>query len=310
MFHFTAYIIAPEDSVYRHKLVKLQFEIPPTYPLVPPKVKFVQHTGERIHPNLYVEGKVCLSILGTWPGEPWAFGMRCNSVLITIRSLLDNQPYCHEPNQRDNPAFNDYVRYATWRWLLLDYLDRETNPAARRWLRRYVRRHGSEMLAELRRQARAAEGGGGAAAAAVGAGGARTTSTTTTTTTGVGAGAPPGVVSHDRYLRSPYKRLQPLLPNYADVIEKLDKLWISTLTEVGLDGDSTDTGTGSGKRKMDDTVEQQQEGNQVVGDPKQQTTEEQSKGSGPLAAVPTPASTGQQSPKKKAKTEHEAIDLT
>lgn len=63
-FEFDAYIIAP-DTIYRHRLVKLHFEIPQDdYPWKPPNVKFIQHTGHRIHPNLYVDGKVCLSILG------------------------------------------------------------------------------------------------------------------------------------------------------------------------------------------------------------------------------------------------------
>jgi ubiquitin-conjugating enzyme E2 Z len=68
---FEAYLVGPEGSLYRHKFIKLKFNIPNDYPVKPPKVTFVQHTGERIHPNLYVEGKVCLSILGTWTGPPW-----------------------------------------------------------------------------------------------------------------------------------------------------------------------------------------------------------------------------------------------
>lgn len=106
---FDTYIIGPDDSVYKHKLIKLKFEIPDDYPLVPPKVTFVQHTGDRIHPNLYTEGKVCLSILGTWPGDPWSYSMTIEAILITIRSLLDNQPYLHEPNQRDSPSFSKYA---------------------------------------------------------------------------------------------------------------------------------------------------------------------------------------------------------
>ncbi len=101
LLKFEAYIVGPDDTLYQHKFVKLRFEIPDRYPMVgrllppppslsrleslirepkvPPKVTFIQHSGQRIHPNLYVEGKVCLSILGTWPGEPWAFGMNCNT---------------------------------------------------------------------------------------------------------------------------------------------------------------------------------------------------------------------------------------
>lgn len=155
LLQFDAYVIAP-DTIYRYRLVKLHFDIPIEYPLKPPKVSFIQHTGARIHPNLYVEGKVCLSILGTWAGEPWAFGMTCHTVLITIRSLLDDEPYKHEPRGDSNPDFNRFVEYSTWKCLLLDYLARETNPAAKAWLDRYVHKNGQAMLRELSKQQQAA----------------------------------------------------------------------------------------------------------------------------------------------------------
>lgn len=138
---------------------------------VPPSVTFVQHSGQRIHPNLYVEGKVCLSILGTWAGEPWAFGMNCNTgallthplpslvvpsltqaVLITIRSLLDNEPYKHEPGHGNDPQFNKFVEYSTWRCLLLDYIQRETSAPAKEFLQKHLRERGSRIMDELRRQ--------------------------------------------------------------------------------------------------------------------------------------------------------------
>ncbi|POS70414.1 ubiquitin-conjugating enzyme [Diaporthe helianthi] len=148
LLQFDAYVIAP-DTIYRYRLVKLHFEITNEYPLKPPKVTFIQHTGYRIHPNLYPKGLVCLSILGTWQGEPWAFGMTCHAVLITIRSLLDDEPYKHEPGQNDNPNFNRLVEYTTWRCLLLDYLAKETDPAAKAWLDKYVHKNGQAMLREL-----------------------------------------------------------------------------------------------------------------------------------------------------------------
>ncbi|KUI54999.1 Ubiquitin-conjugating enzyme E2 Z [Cytospora mali] len=152
LLKFDAYVVGPEDSLYRHKLVKLHFDIPCEYPMKPPTVKFIQHTGDRIHPNLYVDGKVCLSILGTWQGEPWAYSMTCHTVLIVVRSLLDNEPYKHEPGKGDNPEFNAFVQYSTWKFLLLDYLDREAEPAAKAWLQTYVRQNGQDMLRDLARQ--------------------------------------------------------------------------------------------------------------------------------------------------------------
>lgn len=77
-------------------------------------------------------------------------------MLITIRSLLDDEPYRHEPSQANNPEFNRFVQYSTWKCLLLDYLAKETDPMAKAWLDSYVRRHGQEMLCELLKQQQAA----------------------------------------------------------------------------------------------------------------------------------------------------------
>lgn len=73
-------------------------------------------------------------------------------VLITIRSLLDNQPYKHEPGGRDDPSYNKYVQYVTWRFLLLDYLEREANAPARIFLERHMRENGGAMLQQLTMQ--------------------------------------------------------------------------------------------------------------------------------------------------------------
>lgn len=78
-------------------------------------------------------------------------------MLITIRSLLDDEPYRHEPGQTNNPDFNRFVQYSTWKCLLLDYLARETDPTAKAWLDNYVRKNGQEMLRELSRQQQAAD---------------------------------------------------------------------------------------------------------------------------------------------------------
>jgi hypothetical protein len=45
----------------------------------------------------YVDGKVCLSILGTWSGPGWAPVQTLMSVLLSILSLLSAAPYHNEP---------------------------------------------------------------------------------------------------------------------------------------------------------------------------------------------------------------------
>ncbi|KAI1743324.1 ubiquitin-conjugating enzyme/RWD-like protein [Xylaria scruposa] len=141
LLEFDAFVYGPDDSLYKHKLVKLRFNIPPAYPYEPPRVTHLQHSGGRIHPNLYVDGNVCLSILGTWFGESWTPCLSIRIVLLSIRALLDNEPYRHEPNCGNHPKYNEFVQYITWRVLLLDHLKYETDGPMKTFLRNFVRAH-------------------------------------------------------------------------------------------------------------------------------------------------------------------------
>jgi len=94
----TALIFGPEGSIYHDLPILLEIEFPSDYPFTNPKVKFVTSDGlTRFHPNLYVEGKVCLSILGTWQGPSWTSVMTLRTVLLSIMGLLDEEPLLHEP---------------------------------------------------------------------------------------------------------------------------------------------------------------------------------------------------------------------
>ncbi|KAI8955573.1 UBC-like protein [Xylaria longipes] len=149
LMDFEAYVYGPDDSLYRHKLVKFHIHIPAGYPMVPPIVTLIQHSGGRVHPNLYVEGKVCLSILGTWPGESWTPCLSIHLVLITIRSLLDNEPYRHEPGCGNNPEYNKFVRFTTWRSLLLDHLQHEDNEPCKTFVKNYIRAHAAGIMGDI-----------------------------------------------------------------------------------------------------------------------------------------------------------------
>ena len=52
----------------------------------------------RFNPNLYEEGKVCLSIIGTWSGPKWSSVQTLKSLLLSIQSLLDEYPIINEPS--------------------------------------------------------------------------------------------------------------------------------------------------------------------------------------------------------------------
>ena len=85
----TALIIGPEDTIYEGGYYLFSFKFPYDYPHSPPVVTFNTNDGvTRFHPNLYKSGKVCLSILNTWDGEPWTGCQTISSVLLSICSLL------------------------------------------------------------------------------------------------------------------------------------------------------------------------------------------------------------------------------
>ena len=110
----TACVFGPIGTPYEDCPMLYTFELPEGFPFDSPKVTFHTHDGHtRFHPNMYVEGKVCLSILGTWSGPSWASTMRISTVLITLQSLMDNKPLMHEPGYASGSGEVHY-QYADW----------------------------------------------------------------------------------------------------------------------------------------------------------------------------------------------------
>lgn len=94
-----AVIIGPDNTPYEGGFFLFLLRFPRSYPMDPPHVQLMT-TGAgtvRFNPNLYADGKVCLSILGTWSGPGWSPAMSLQSVLLSIQSLLCENPYFNEP---------------------------------------------------------------------------------------------------------------------------------------------------------------------------------------------------------------------
>ncbi|CAL2279701.1 unnamed protein product [Prunus armeniaca] len=95
-----AVIVGAYGTPYQDGLFFFDFHLPPEYPDVPPTA-YYHSGGWRINPNLYEEGKVCLSLLNTWTGrgnEVW--DPKSSSILQVLVSLqglvLNSKPYFNE----------------------------------------------------------------------------------------------------------------------------------------------------------------------------------------------------------------------
>jgi ubiquitin-protein ligase len=115
-----ALVIGPPDTPYSGGFFFFDMAFPDEYPLKPPKLVFKTTDGRvRFHPNLYEEGYVCLSILGTWSGPSWTTACTFDSVLLSIQSLLDSHPIQHEPGHEGQVGPDDvkYSRMITYETL-------------------------------------------------------------------------------------------------------------------------------------------------------------------------------------------------
>ena len=107
-------IVGQEDTPYQHGFYGFDFDFTGDYPFVQPSVLYysigasipqlkkfkasINSKIPRIHPNLYKNGYVCLSILGTWRGEGWSQCFNIQSISLELQSLLDENPITNEPS--------------------------------------------------------------------------------------------------------------------------------------------------------------------------------------------------------------------
>jgi len=95
-------VLGPALSPYAFGFFAFSIQFPEDYPSNAPRVVLQTTDGgkTRFNPNLYADGKVCLSILGTWrgeSGEQWSSVQNAQSVMVSIQSLMDDMPYHNEP---------------------------------------------------------------------------------------------------------------------------------------------------------------------------------------------------------------------
>ncbi|KAL8278843.1 hypothetical protein RQP46_008714 [Phenoliferia psychrophenolica] len=104
--------ITPDEGMYKGGEFKFQFAINSNYPHDPPKVKCIQKI---YHPNLDLDGNVCLNILR----EDWKPVLNLNAVMVGLQYLF-LEPNADDPLNKDaakdlretRQAFAQHVRLA------------------------------------------------------------------------------------------------------------------------------------------------------------------------------------------------------
>jgi len=129
-------IIGPSDTLYEGGMLKARLTFPPEYPLLPPTMRFLTPMW---HPNIYTDGKLCVSILHP-PGEDeygyenaserWLPIHTVETILVSVISLLSAYP-----PPTDSPANVDAAKEV-----------RENLPAYRKKVLRFVRRSADEAF--------------------------------------------------------------------------------------------------------------------------------------------------------------------
>ncbi|XP_061374397.1 ubiquitin-conjugating enzyme E2-17 kDa-like [Gastrolobium bilobum] len=81
MSHWQATIMGPTDSPFAGGVFLLSIHFPGDYPFRPPKVSF---RTKVFHPNISINGTICLDILK----DNWSPALTVSKVLLSICSLL------------------------------------------------------------------------------------------------------------------------------------------------------------------------------------------------------------------------------
>ena len=89
-----------DKGIYPFKL-KISKDPVNEYPFSPPIVKFILPNDgiSRMNPNLYIDGKVCLSMINTWHGPGWRPTYTLDKIMLAIKALVlgEKYPLINEP---------------------------------------------------------------------------------------------------------------------------------------------------------------------------------------------------------------------
>lgn len=122
IYNLKVLMIGPADTPYEFGFYFFNIVMPQNYPFTPPKVTYCTQNGKtRFNPNLYVNGKVCLSIINTWSGPKWTSCNTISTVLLSIQALvfvknpLHNEPGFEKELGVKNDNYNTLLLYENFK---------------------------------------------------------------------------------------------------------------------------------------------------------------------------------------------------
>src|SRR5687767_11215545 len=95
---FQVCILGPTSTPLFLTVLQFDLQLPCDYPHSPPLMHF-HSRGHRMNPNLYVDGGICLSLLGTWKAahesERWNEQSNMLQLLVSLQGLVvgESEPY-------------------------------------------------------------------------------------------------------------------------------------------------------------------------------------------------------------------------
>lgn len=126
-----ALIIGPSDTPYFGGNYFFEITYPYDYPHSPPKVKYCTNGNNiRFNPNLYKCGKVCISLLNTWRGDQWTSCQSISTILLTLCTLLCNNPLLNEPgvipSHHDIKPYNEIILFSNLDIAICDIITKKS----------------------------------------------------------------------------------------------------------------------------------------------------------------------------------------
>ncbi|XP_020881264.1 ubiquitin-conjugating enzyme E2 14 isoform X2 [Arabidopsis lyrata subsp. lyrata] len=90
VFQWSVSIMGPPDTLYEGGFFNAIMSFPDNYPVEPPTVTF---TSEMWHPNVYSDGKVCISILHPPGDDPHGYEL-ASERWTPVHTVVESEMFC------------------------------------------------------------------------------------------------------------------------------------------------------------------------------------------------------------------------